>query len=153
MTFYRGGKMNRKRKIGISLILIGLAIPIVLFFFQEDGVIYSYQIYKTVERKLSPEESFTFRELAKKDLKIEEHFDLIKNGKHDAYWEQKKAIQDFFEKNHFEKVAWTVNTRRTISIPFRQIVGIGVALIFFGFGIFIFSFSPKDKPKKAGAEE
>ncbi len=47
--------MNKKRKVGILLILIGIGIPLVLLFFQEDGYLGSKR-YKQIERELNPKE-------------------------------------------------------------------------------------------------
>ena len=44
----RGGiEMNRKRKIGILLMLIGIGIPLVTFFFQKDGQVFKVNYERT----------------------------------------------------------------------------------------------------------
>jgi len=45
----------KKRKIGFFLILIGIAIPSVMFFFTEHELL-SYRSFKTVSRRLTPAE-------------------------------------------------------------------------------------------------
>jgi hypothetical protein len=148
MTFYLGGKMNRKGKIGISLVLIGFAIPIVLFFFQEDGAIYESQTTNAFERTLTPEEVLLVQkkldELEKKMDRIEDRIQRLTLI---------QAIYGVFEMSNSESPIWKIRNVKTVSIPFRQIVGIGIALIFLGFGMFIFSFFRKDRSKSPGAEE
>ena len=57
------GKMHRKRKVGIILILIGLGIPLVLFFFQEDDrILLKSPETIVVERKLTPDEIKALKE-------------------------------------------------------------------------------------------
>jgi hypothetical protein len=141
--------MNRKRKTGISLILIGLAIPIVLFFFQYDyGVIYESQTTNVFERTLTPEEVLLVQ---KKLDELENKMVAIEDSIQRAILRQ--AVYKVFEMSNSENPVWKIRNVKTISIPFRQIVGVGIALIFLGFGMFIFSFSPKDKSKKLELEE
>jgi len=135
--------MHRGSKIGIILILIGIGIPLVLCFFQDDGVIYEIQTSKVIERKLNPAEIESIKAKIKKlnetTTEIESYFDRLT---------KQSRIDESYEKDRFDKERWTVGTRKTIEIPFRQVIGIGLIFILFGIGLFIFSLVPKDKPKK-----
>lgn len=48
--------MNRRKIIGILLILIGLGFPLVLYFFQDDGVMFIIKTHKQIQRNLNPDE-------------------------------------------------------------------------------------------------
>ena len=56
--------MNKKRKIGAFLILLGIGIPLVFFFFQENDQIFTIRTAKSFSRKLNAEEIKTLEKIA-----------------------------------------------------------------------------------------
>lgn len=135
--------MTKKRKVGIFLLLIGISIPSVLFFFQDDGILLKY---KFQEKKVK-------RNLTKTEI---ERIDWIRDSA--ASWYEYQAKRDEAKKKLFEfiqeylepyikeenKVAeWEITTSSKIDVPFKYFVGLGVALILVGIGFFLFSFFPK----------
>jgi len=135
--------MTKKRKVGIFLLLIGIGIPSVLFFFQDDGILLEYKFQeKTVKRNLTKTEL--------------EKIDWVRSSA--ASWNEYRAKKDEAKKKLFEfiqeylepyvkeenKVAeWTIRTSSKINVPYEYSVGLGVALILVGIGFFLFSFFPK----------
>jgi hypothetical protein len=144
--------MTKKRKIGILLILIGVGIPLVLFFFQHRGYLYfGNPTYKLIERKLTPDEieilnkkalaaNAWFRKLEKKEsLEKNEYF-----LKYKLAFDESNRIQS----DNVSKLAWTIEYKLTLVIPYKNSIGIGIFLIFIGVGIIIFSFLPKEKTEE-----
>lgn len=139
--------MIKKRKIGIILILIGIGIPLVLFFFLEDGIVYTIETQKILVRKLSHKEVMTLKSMLnkkigktdKKILTTEEFIGLAA---------KEELILDLFGKNHFSRERWKIYTRNYLSIPYRKTLGIGILFILIGSCMFIFSFFPKESKSK-----
>lgn len=145
-----GGKMNIKRKIGILLILIGIGIPLVLFFFQEEGEIrLGRTIIKEVERNLTPEEiEFIKRQKELIEAKVKmtkkeiEDMDLYDRY---TYSKLKGLIKD---EDFIKKEKWTVRTEGKRLMPYKYTVGIGIIVILVGIGFFVFSFYSQESKKR-----
>lgn len=56
--------MGIRKKIGILLILIGFGIPVVLYFFQDDGVLWTIKTHKQIQRNLSNDEIKALNEIS-----------------------------------------------------------------------------------------
>ena len=143
--------MNKKRKIGILLILIGVGIPLVLFFFQEDGEIrLGRTIIKEVERNLTPEE-IEFRK-RQKELIEAEKAKLTKKEIEDMSLYDRwmyGGIEGIIKDDDFlKKEKWTVRTERKRLMPYKYTVGIGIVVIFVGIGFFAFSFHTLQQKKR-----
>ncbi len=144
--------MNKKGKIGILLILIGIGIPLVLFFFQEDGEIrLGRTIIKEVERNLTPEE-IEFRkrqieliETEKAKLTKKEKLEDMSLYDRWMYLEIEGIIKD---DDFLKKVKWTVRTEGKRLMPYKYTVGIGIIVIFVGIGFFVFSFLSLEQKKR-----
>ena len=144
--------MNKKRKVGILLILIGVGIPLVLFFFQEDGEIrLGRTIIKEVERNLTPEEIEIIKR--KKELREAEKAKLTKKeiedmGYYDR-WMGYLQIEGIIKDEDFlKKEKWTVRTERKRLMQYKYTVGIGIVFILVGIGFFIFSFHSLERKKR-----
>jgi len=140
----KGRKMKRK-KIAILLILIGIGIPLVLFFFQTDGVI-RIQTKKTVQKELTEEEISILTSL------LETEKEPIKDKSIDTFEKYLDIVQwkdDFIEKaleTKDIKERWRkVYVERSIQIPHRPSIGIGILFVLIGIGLFVFSFFPQKK--------
>ena len=155
--------MNRKRKIGILLVLIGIGIPSVLYFFQDNGVLFTIHRIKIIEKvkteyintllgtiPWTKEERKRLSEMPEK----ESYPLLVKLAEQDmqAIVMQRLMVKAlaFFQED-LEIV--TVTTRKDIPIPYRQFIGVGILIALIGLGMFIFSFFPGNKPKKIEVEE
>ena len=144
--------MNKKRKIGILLILIGVGIPLVLFFFQEDGEIrLGRTIIKEVERNLTPEEI----EIIKRQKELIEALEKVKMTEKEiedmGLYEQYKHLQLkglIKDEDFIRKEKWTVRTERKRLMPYKYTVGIGIIVIFVGIGFFAFSFLSLEQKKR-----
>jgi len=146
--------MTKKRKVGILLILIGIGIPSVLFFFLDD---YYYlnlgsPTYKVIERKLTPteieaiEEKMATKEAWRKELsnKIARNPKaLTEDIRNDIRLMLALPPIDKKLKENVNKEIWVINSKVSFVIPFKYFVGLGVALILIGIGFFLFSFFPK----------
>jgi len=129
--------MNKKRKTGILLILIGIGIPLVLFFFQEDGEIRIKNfLLKEIERNLSQSEIRAIEE--KKELKKNSMSDFEK------FMEERGAYRD---KNGWKKEKWIIRGTKYL-IPYKYSIGIGIIPVLVGIGMVIFSFFPKEAKSK-----
>lgn len=132
----------RRIKIGIIFILLGIGIPLVLYFFQDDGVVLEIPITKVIERKLTPSEVLTIQSNISK---IREDMMLkVKANKINLYIpEGNWLFEKMYGKDYLRKVNWTITKKIEIKISFRKIIGLGIFLIFIGLGLIIFSLFPK----------
>jgi hypothetical protein len=86
--------LNKRKKVGVLLCLSGIGIPIVIYFFQVDEVIYTIKIHKVIERKLSKDEINSLYEISrlKKELEtlMPDYMDQIttKIAEKDWWWEK-----------------------------------------------------------------
>jgi len=127
--------MTKKKKIGIILILVGVGIPLVLFFFQENGDLkFKNPTVKVIERKLNPKEI----EIIEK--KREE--DKTRKTSYLTY------LDEFFGKDYWKKEEWTIQHIEVYLIPYKYSIGIGIALILIGIGMITFSFFPREENSK-----
>lgn len=143
--------MNKKRKIGILLILIGVGIPLVLFFFQEDGEIrLGRTIIKEVERNLTPEE-IEFRK-RQKELIEAEKAKLTKKEIEDMSLYDRwmyGGIEGIIKDDDFlKKEKWTVRTEGKRLMPYIYTIGIGIVIILVGIGFFVISLPSLESKKR-----
>lgn len=142
--------MNRKRKIGILLILIGVGVPIVLYFFQEDGEIrLGKSIIKEVERNLTPEEI----EFVKLEKNLQEKLRKMKisekeRGEEEQFEKYMKSKGAVKKEDYMKKEKWTIRTEAKRIMPYKYTIGIGLIFILVGIGMFIFSFPLKAVKKR-----
>lgn len=141
--------MNKKRKFGILLILIGFGIPLVLLFFQDNGDLnIGNPTYKVIERKLTPTEIETIEEkIAARNswLKNLENKETLEKNEYYIRFNLAVVRLDEMQSVKINKSAWTIKSKLILVIPYKYFVGIGILLIFIGMGMVIFSFFPKDK--------
>lgn len=143
--------MNKKRRIGILLILIGVGIPLVLFFFQEDGEIrLGRDVVKEVERNLTPEE-IEFRKRQKELIEAEKAKLTKKEIEDMGYYDRwmypllEGTIKD---EDFLKKEKWTVRTEGKRLMPYKYTVGIGIVVILVGIGFFVFSILSLEQKKR-----
>jgi len=146
--------MNKKRKFGILLILIGFGIPLVLFFFQDDGDLnMGNPTYKVIERELTSNEIDWFEEKISVITNISSVFEkwLRDNDRFQDLWFASYDLEENL-KESIKKSRWTIESKLILVIPYKYFVGIGVLLIFIGMGMIIFSFFPKVEIKEEKKE-
>ncbi len=151
----------KKRKAGILLILIGVGIPLVLFFFQDGG---DFDLgnwnLKTLERELTLEEIKMIK--SRIDEILEERGPLVEwliqrgvasePGKDSQInrWMSPIGPTETYLANllgdkDFKSQQWSITTGKHKYIPYKYSIGIGIILVLFGFGMLIFSFFPKEE--------
>jgi len=136
--------MNKKRKIAILLILIGIGIPLILFFFQEDNVLYEIYGTKEVKRELTPGEISAIKKTKERAKSIMPEQERRRYEIYES-WIKSTYGEDYFLNGY----SFEIRTHTYLPIQYRNCVGVGIIFIFIGMGIFIFSFFPKAvKPKK-----
>jgi len=152
----------RRIKIGIIFILLGIGIPLILYFFQDDGVLLEIPINKVIERKLNPNEIEEIKsmlseiqeriisemELRGTDLEFILNYFPDKEIKEKQKKEELKLyatwlLERIKGKDFLKKITWTIKQNIEIKISFRKIIGLGIFLIFIGLGLIIFSLFPK----------
>lgn len=105
--------MRIRKKVGILLILIGIGIPIVLYFFQDDGMMWTIKTHKQIQRNLDPDEVNALREISfiKKEIaKIEPYYDIpyIKpelNKEFNGEWIRSIGDEEFGKSISFKEYA------------------------------------------------
>ncbi|MFW6132243.1 MAG: hypothetical protein ACOC5F_06585 [Candidatus Aminicenantaceae bacterium] len=141
--------MNRKRKVGILLILIGIGIPLVLFFFQnrKGNIVIMKPKYKTEYHEII---------LDPKDPKDAEEINLRKIAEDYVRAlpprEPEKSHPDKNEKNMTTDERGLVHDwepkeimiHEGVKIHYKYPLVTGIILILVGVGIVIFSFFPRE---------
>ncbi len=141
-----GEKMKKQIKAGLLLIVIGISIPIVSFFFL--GSPPSIEI----ERKLTQNEINAIKEAeAKKLEKMREDETKARNAH--RYKEVRlirRMIETFekertlFGKDYYNK-KWKVKTETESVIPYNYFIGTGFILFFVGIGMILLSYPAREK--------
>lgn len=139
----------KKRKIGIILILIGISIPSVIYFFTNDDqeISFSESKGKTITRRLTQNE---LKALSRKKEYYRNFINEYKKLKdEDLSFALNTPVINTVNDDDIT-ISWNIYTFSGggFSIPYRYFVGIGLAIIFIGIGLFIFSFFPKEEKSK-----
>jgi len=132
----QGGNMIKKRKIGISLIIIGIGFPLVLSIFSFEGM-------EEVERKLNQAEIKSIQERVQIVAKRLESEELL--SKSNSLEQELWFI--FGGENPYERETWKIRYT-ALPLPYRYVFGAGVAIFLLGIWFVIMSFFPKEKSKK-----
>jgi len=149
----------------VLLILIGIGIPLVLFFFQNDeNIDLRKRRVKTVERELTPKEIESFKDVIERELsglmdnkKGKESYSLKELDYLAEYailmWgEGKSNFAKWIVDNYFKNQKWIITTE-SVYIPYKNFIGIGILFVLIGFGTLIFSFIPKGDKANSGIEK
>jgi len=118
--------MKEARKSGVSLILIGLGIPLVLFFFQTDGEFRFVGKVQVFERSLTPAEINSLKKVIQEK---KENMGLVQKAVEGVKEKYRKRIGEDYYKDQ-----WTVQVKGGFAIPFRYIIGFGLILVLLGLG-------------------
>lgn len=149
-----GGEVKRQIKTGLLIIVVGIGIPIVSFFFQTEDLVFKLgsPTYKEIERKLTPDEIKAIEEDRVKTLERmrENEIKARKAYRHEeAKWI--RWMIEVFEREHtlfgedYYKETWIIKSKAKLVIPYKYFLGIGFILIFVGIGKIVLSIPSREK--------
>jgi hypothetical protein len=119
-------RFSEGRKQGLFLILVAIGIPLIVFFFQDDGALRFYSSEKVFERNITPKER---QEIGEAVAKYKAGLDTIQ-----------KAVENVKEKYRGEigegygSEMWIVHEKDGVAIPFKYFLGLGSLLALIGLG-------------------
>jgi uncharacterized protein HemX len=111
---------------GLTLILVAIGIPLVVFFIQEDGALRFYSQDKIFERTLTAAEQ---QEIHAAVVKHQAKLDTVQ-----------KIVETVKEKYRGEtgesygRDVWVVHVKEGLAIPFKYVLAIGALLFLLGLG-------------------
>jgi hypothetical protein len=121
--------ISERRRTGVMLILIGIGIPLILSFFQEDGEFRFYSKTRIVERGLIPQEQKEIElALQQKKKNMDDTQRVIEEVK-DVY---RRLLGEDYYKNK-----WTFREYHGFLIPFKYAIAFGMLIGLIGLGRFI----------------
>lgn len=134
--------MTKKRKAGILLILVGVGISLVLFFFQDRygdikliGPLFKTKHYEVILDPKVPEEA--------REIKSAKFLEKLHRAQEGQQFDEKymiktdeKGLVHVWERDRVE-------TFGGIEIPYRIFLAVGIILVLIGIGMVTFSFFPK----------
>ncbi len=118
--------MKEARKSGVSLILIGIGIPLILFFFQTSGEFRFLGNVQAFERSLTPAEIMSIKEAIRAEKENMGTIQKAVEGVKEKY--RKRMGEDYFREK------WTVQTKGGFAVPYRYFLAFGLILVLIGFG-------------------
>jgi hypothetical protein len=114
------------RSQGLTLMLIAIGIPLVVFFIQTDGVLRFYEQDKVFERTLTPEEKQEIRTaISNHKMKLDTIQRVVEEIK-ETYRGETGAS--------YERDSWVVHVKEGFAIPFKYVLGLGALLFLVGLG-------------------
>ena len=118
--------MKEARKSGVFLVLIGIGIPLILFFFQTNGEFRFIGNMQVFERSLTPAEINSIKLAIEEEKENMGAIQKAVEGAKEKY--RKRMGKDYF------KDKWTVQTKGGFAIPYRYLLAFGLILALIGFG-------------------
>jgi len=117
------------RKAGILLILIGIGLPLILSFFQDDGEFRFFSASLVAERHLSPREIASIKKAVAEEKR---RMDTIQRVAAEVKSAARKQLgEDYFRDK------WIVKEYSGFSIPFKYTIAVGLLFFLIGVGKFI----------------
>jgi hypothetical protein len=118
--------ISERRRTGLLLILIGIGIPLILSFFQEEGEFRFYSKTRIVERGLIEQEQKEIElALFQKKQNMDDTQRVVEEIK-DAY--RKLLGEDYY------KDKWIFREYHGFLIPFKYAIGLGMLIGLIGLG-------------------
>jgi hypothetical protein len=118
--------ISERRRTGLLLILIGIGIPLILSFFQEEGEFRFYSKTRIVERGLIEQEQKEIElALFQKKQNMDDTQRVVEEIK-DAY--RKLLGEDYY------KDKWIFREYHGFLIPFKYAIGLGMLIGLVGLG-------------------
>lgn len=121
--------VSERRRTGILLILIGIGIPLILSFFQEEGEFRFYSKTRIVERGLIPQEQ---KEIELALLQKKQSMNDIQR-----VTEEVKDVYRRLLGEDYYKDKWTFREYHGFLIPFKYAIAFGMLIGLVGLGRFI----------------
>ena len=118
--------MPEGKKQGLLLILVAIGIPLILFFFQENGELRFHGSGRVFERNITPKEREDIRQVIEK---YKSRMDGIQ-----------KAVETVKEKYRGEmgegyySERWLVHSRGGFAVPFKYVLAVGALFLLVGIG-------------------
>lgn len=123
---FKKKKLTDGRRTGILLILIGIGLPLILSFFQDEGEFRFNNASYIVERTLAPAEiAFIKKAIAEKKQSMDALQRVSEEVKSAA---RKQLGEDYF------KDKWIVREYSGFSIPFKYTIALGLLFSLVGIG-------------------
>ncbi len=122
----RRKRLSEGRKQGIFLILLAIAIPVVAFFFQDNGALRFYSSEKVFERNVTPKER---QELKAAIDRYKTRLDKVQKVVEDVKEKYRGAIGEGYYSDR-----WVVHDMDGFAIPFKYILGLGALVALIGLG-------------------
>ena len=123
---FRKKIMTDGRKVGILLILIGIGLPLILSFFQDEGEFRFHNASMVAERNLAPAEvAYIKKAIAEKKQRMDTIQRISEEVKSAA---RKQLGEDYF------KDKWIVREYSGFSIPFKYTIALGLLFVLIGIG-------------------
>ncbi len=141
--------MIKRRKIGILLVLIGIGIPLVLFFFQnrKGNIVLMKPKYKTEYHEIildpkDPEDALEIiiREYVSKLPPREPEKPHFEKNEKKMTTDERGLVHDWESKR--------IKIHEGVKIHYKYPLVTGIILILVGVGIVIFSFFPKESKQE-----
>jgi hypothetical protein len=118
--------MTDGRKVGILLLLIGIGLPLILSFFQNDGEFRFYNASLIAERNLAPAEVASIKKAIAEEKKRMDTFQRVSEEVKSAA--RKQLGEDYF------KDKWIIREYSGFSIPFKYVIALGLLFVLIGIG-------------------
>jgi len=118
--------MKEARKSGVFLVLIGIGIPLILFFFQTNGEFRFIGNVQVFERSLTPAEVDSIQQAIQEK---KENMSVIQKAVEGVKEKYRKRMGEDYYRNK-----WTVQTKGGFAIPYRYLIAFGLILVLIGFG-------------------
>ena len=123
---FKKKKMTDGRRRGILLILIGIGLPLILSFFQDEGEFRFNNASYIVERNLAPADIATIKKaMAEKKQSMDTLQRVAEEVKSAA---RKQLGEDYF------KDKWIVREYSGFSLPFKYTIALGFLFLLVGIG-------------------
>lgn len=122
----RPRRRGNGRSHGLLLILVAVGIPLVAFFFQEDGALRFYKTDKVFERTLTSEERQEIRQaIDKYKAKLDKIQRVVEEVK-DKYRGETGVSYD--------RDVWVVHIKEGFAVLFKYFLALGAILFLVGIG-------------------
>jgi len=118
--------VSERRRTGILLILIGIGIPLILSFFQEEGEFRFNSRTRIVERGLIPQEQ--------KEIELALHQKKQNMSETQRVVEEVKDVYRKLLGEDYYKDKWTFREYHGFLIPFRYAIAFGMLFGLVGLG-------------------
>jgi hypothetical protein len=118
--------MTDGRKTGILLILIGIGLPLILSFFQDEGEFRFFSASLIAERSLTQDEIVSIKKVM---AEKKQRMDTLQRAAEEVKSAARKQLgEDYF------KDKWTVKEYSGFSIPFKYTIAVGLLFFLVGIG-------------------